>query len=99
MGHAKIDYVPYIKVSPVNDSHGREGKVFVWQFKEDEEHTFDRGLPAEGGTRRKPWLLHSLDVKEMMFCGIDIACVDDVCLLPLSITHTRVLWLLRVRDR
>jgi len=57
--------------------HGRDGKVFVWQLKGDEEGTLDRGLPADGGTRRKPWLLHSVDVKEMTFCGVDIALTED----------------------
>jgi len=40
--------------------------------------TLDRGLPSDGGVRRKPWLLHSLDVKGMNFCGMDMCAVDDV---------------------
>jgi ASTRA-associated protein 1 len=61
-----------------NCRHGRDGKVFVWSIKEDEEARFDRGVPADGGTRRKPWLLHSLDVKEMTFCGVDVVNIDGV---------------------
>jgi len=48
-------------------THGRDGKVFVWQFGEKEEARLDRGLPADEGIRQKPWLLHSLEVKEMTF--------------------------------
>jgi hypothetical protein len=51
----------------------------VWQLKAEEEDTFEIKLPTDGGPRRKPWLLHSLDVKEMTFCGIDVVCTDDVC--------------------
>jgi len=64
----------------INNRNGRDGKVFVWQIKEDDEPNLDNGLPAEGGTRRKPWLLHSLDVKEMTFCGIDVVIKDEVSL-------------------
>jgi len=52
--------------------------VFVWQLREEEEGGLDCGLPADGGTRRKPWLLHSLDVKEMTFCGVDVVLMEDV---------------------
>ena len=52
--------------------------MFVWQLKESEEEGMDCGLPADGGTRRKPWLLHSLDVKEMTFCGVDVAITNEV---------------------
>ena len=52
--------------------------MFVWQIKEEEEGELDSGLPADGGTRRKPWLLHSLDVKEMTFCGVDVVPTEDV---------------------
>jgi hypothetical protein len=44
----------------------------VWQFGEKEENSLDSGLPSDGGVRRKPWLLHSMDVKEMTFCGMDV---------------------------
>jgi len=57
--------------------HGRDGKVFVWQLKPGEEGNLDCGLPADGGTRRKPWLLHSVDVKEMTFCGVDVAVTEE----------------------
>lgn len=61
--------------------HGRDGKVFVWQFGENVEGSFDTGLPADGGRHRKPWLLHSIDVKEMTFCGIDVVLHDEVSFL------------------
>ena len=52
--------------------------MFVWQLREDEEDSLDSGLPADGGTRRKPWLVYSLDVKEMTFCGVDVALMEEV---------------------
>ena len=59
--------------------------MFVWQFKAEDEAGMDCGLPADGGTRRKPWLLHALDVKEMTFCGIDVALTNQVRLHPNSV--------------
>jgi hypothetical protein len=58
--------------------HGRDGKVLVWQFSQEGEKNLDLGLPSDGGLRRKPLLLHSVDVNEVNFCGIDIVCTDDV---------------------
>ena len=58
--------------------NGRDGKVFVWQIGEEDESNLECGLPADGGTRRKPWLLYGLDVKEMTFCGIDVVIKDEV---------------------
>jgi hypothetical protein len=65
-------------MAQANYRHGRDGKVFAWQFKDQEEGTFNYKLPSDGGIRRKPWLLHSLDVKEMTFCGMDAVCTDGV---------------------
>ena len=53
----------------------------MWRFSEEDEVNLDSGLPADGGSRRKPWLCHSLDVKEMTFCSIDVVCRDEVLLL------------------
>jgi hypothetical protein len=57
-------------------SHGRDGKVFAWKLGENED--LDSALPADGGTRRKPWLLYSIDVKDMTFCGMDVVEVEEV---------------------
>jgi hypothetical protein len=65
-------------VTEFNCRHGRDGKVFVWQLGDREEASMDRGLPSDGGIRRKPWLLYSLDVKEMTFCGIDLILQREV---------------------
>lgn len=70
--------------------NGREGKVFVWKLQDEDEVTLETGVPGDGGPRRKPWLLHSLDVKEMTFCGVDVAFVNQV--LPHS-------WCLLTRGR
>ena len=58
--------------------NGREGKVFVWQLREEDEGLLEKSVPGDGGLRRKPWLLHSLDVKEMTFCGVDVAFSNNV---------------------
>lgn len=52
--------------------------MFVWQLKGDGVEDLDCGLPADGGPRRKPWLLHSVDVKQMTFCGVDVALMEEV---------------------
>jgi ASTRA-associated protein 1 len=78
--------------------HGRDGKVFVWQIKEDEEDKFDRGLPADGGPRRKPWLLHSLDVKEMTFCGADVISTVEVLSAISAMLTPRMPSLLPLRE-
>ena len=78
MALRQTSHVSRRKATVINYSHGREGKVYVWRFSEEDEANLDFGLPADGGSRRKPWLLHSLDVKEMTFCGIDSICPDEV---------------------
>ena len=74
-----------MKSDIINFRHGRDGKVFVWRFTEEDEANLDFGVPADGGSRRKPWLLHSIDVKEMTFCGIDVVCSDKVFVLYLLV--------------
>jgi ASTRA-associated protein 1 len=74
-----------MKSDNINYIHGRDGKVFVWRFGEEDEANLDSGLPADGGSRRKPWLLHSFDVKEMTFCGMDVVCPDEVLVLNLLV--------------
>jgi hypothetical protein len=69
--------------------NGREGKVFVWKLQAEDEVTLETGVPGDGGTRRKPWLLHSLDVKEMTFCGVDVAFAKEVLTPQLQFANSR----------
>jgi WD40 repeat protein len=69
--------ITYIVRGQSDGRHGRDGKVFAWQLGEDQGN-LDCGLPADGGSRRKPWLLHSIDVKEMTFCGMQVVEVEQV---------------------
>jgi ASTRA-associated protein 1 len=53
-------------------SHGRDGKVNVWQVRESEENGLDRELPVEEETKgewKQSWLLHSLQVHTLNFCA------------------------------
>jgi hypothetical protein len=93
VGYGEVGHV--LRIAGLADCrNGRDGKVFVWQFGEKEEGGLDCGLPADEGIRQKPWLLHSLDVKEMTFCGIDMVVRDQVSSC-FSISNRRKLsWLL-----
>jgi len=50
----------------------------VWQFRKEDEELLEKSVPGDDGPRRKPWLLHSLDIKDMTFCGVDVAISNDV---------------------
>lgn len=52
-------------------THGRDGKLNVWQLTADEEASFSKQLPATDPSmhRKKPWLLHSLPVNTLNFCA------------------------------
>ena len=52
----------------------------MWRFREEDERLLEKSVPGDGGPRRNPWLLHSLDVKEMTFCGVDVAIFNEVLL-------------------
>lgn len=49
-------------------THGRDNKIFVWRV---EEEGMDVLLPVEDEVswRRRPWLVASLDVNALNFCG------------------------------
>jgi WD40 repeat protein len=52
-------------------SHGRDNKINVWAFSEEDEQSMSTTLPIEDSTshRKQPWLLHSLTIPTLNFCS------------------------------
>ncbi|EFR00221.1 hypothetical protein MGYG_03224 [Nannizzia gypsea CBS 118893] len=54
-------------------THGRDHKLCVWKLNEKDEDVVGRTLPLDTQNnpqdRNKPWLLHSLSVNALNFCG------------------------------
>ena len=57
-------------------SHGRDSKINVWAFSEEDERSMSTTLPIEDSTshRKQPWLLHSLTIPTLNFCSF--ACLS-----------------------
>ena len=53
-------------------SHGRDGKLNVWQLRLEDEDGLSKELPVEESTKgdwRQPWILHSVQVHTLNFCA------------------------------
>ncbi|KAL7276111.1 Astra associated protein 1 Asa1 [Rhizina undulata] len=67
-----------LKVGELRDgvvTHGRDNRIFVWKL--DEKLGLDTVLPVEEfeGQRRNPWLIASMEVNALNFCGFGM-CQD-----------------------
>ncbi|KFY89997.1 hypothetical protein V500_05359 [Pseudogymnoascus sp. VKM F-4518 (FW-2643)] len=51
-------------------THGKDNKLLVWKFSEEEEASLSTTLPVEDPTtpRKQPWLLYVLNVNTLNFC-------------------------------
>ncbi|KFY22888.1 hypothetical protein V493_06243 [Pseudogymnoascus sp. VKM F-4281 (FW-2241)] len=51
-------------------THGKDNKLLVWKFSEEEEDSLSKTLPVEDPTtpRKQPWLLYVLNVNTLNFC-------------------------------
>ncbi|OBT68530.1 hypothetical protein VE03_01678 [Pseudogymnoascus sp. 23342-1-I1] len=51
-------------------THGKDNKLIVWKFSEEEEASLSTTLPVEDPTtpRKQPWLLYVLNVNTLNFC-------------------------------
>lgn len=70
-------------------THGRDHRVKVWQLRSADEASLSDVLPADevdgfgdgsGTQQRMPWLLHSVEVNALNFCGF------AVCAAPVPST-------------
>ncbi|KFY44930.1 hypothetical protein V495_03181 [Pseudogymnoascus sp. VKM F-4514 (FW-929)] len=52
-------------------THGKDNKLVVWKFSEEEEASLSTTLPVEDPTtpRKQPWLLYILHVNTLNFCS------------------------------
>ncbi|KFY08223.1 hypothetical protein V492_06424 [Pseudogymnoascus sp. VKM F-4246] len=52
-------------------THGKDNKLVVWKFSEEDEANLSTTLPVEDPTtpRKQPWLLYVLDVNSLNFCS------------------------------
>jgi len=55
--------------------HGRDSKINVWAFSDEDEQSMSTTLPIEDSSshRKQPWLLHSLTIPTLNFCSF--ACI------------------------
>jgi WD40 repeat protein len=61
-------------------SHGRDGKLNVWQLRATDEDGLSTELPVEQAVERdwkQPWLLHSLQVHTLNFCAFAMCEIED----------------------
>jgi len=61
-------------------SHGRDGKLNVWQLGTEDEHMLSKDLPIEESTKgnwKQPWILHSLPVHTLNFCAFAMCQVPN----------------------
>ncbi|ATZ55794.1 hypothetical protein BCIN_12g03540 [Botrytis cinerea B05.10] len=51
--------------------HGKDNKLIIWKLPPSEEEFMSKVLPVDTvpEERRKPWILHMLDVNTMNFCA------------------------------
>ncbi|KAG9236338.1 WD40-repeat-containing domain protein [Amylocarpus encephaloides] len=50
-------------------THGKDNKLIVWKFSEEDEESMSVVLPVNTpDSRKQPWLLHVLEVNTMNFC-------------------------------
>ncbi|EMR87866.1 putative wd repeat protein [Botrytis cinerea BcDW1] len=52
-------------------THGKDNKLIIWKLPPSEEEFMSKVLPVDTvpEERRKPWILHMLDVNTMNFCA------------------------------
>ncbi|KAF7945910.1 uncharacterized protein EAE97_004948 [Botrytis byssoidea] len=52
-------------------THGKDNKLIIWKLPPSEEEFMSKVLPVDtvSEERRKPWILHILDVNTMNFCA------------------------------
>ncbi|ELR09811.1 ASTRA complex subunit [Pseudogymnoascus destructans] len=52
-------------------THGKDNKLIVWKFSEEDEASLSATLPVEDPMtpRKQPWLLYVLDVNSLNFCS------------------------------
>lgn len=51
--------------------HGKDNKLIIWKLPPSDEDSMSKVLPVDtvSEERRKPWVLHMLDVNTMNFCA------------------------------
>ncbi|KAB8298094.1 hypothetical protein EYC80_001856 [Monilinia laxa] len=52
-------------------THGKDNKLIIWKLPTSDENSMSKVPPVDivSEERRKPWVLHMLDVNTMNFCG------------------------------
>ncbi|KAJ8060642.1 hypothetical protein OCU04_010949 [Sclerotinia nivalis] len=52
-------------------THGKDNKLIIWKLPPSEEDSMSKVLPVDtvSEERRRPWILHMLDVNTMNFCA------------------------------
>lgn len=67
---SRLDFVFLEVLLTSHYRHGKDYKLIVWKFSEEDEPTMSVVLPVDTPPepRKQPWLLHILMVNTMNFC-------------------------------
>lgn len=69
-----------LPIFDVCKSHGRDHKLCIWRLNRSDEDTLSKKLPADGlassSAGNEPWLLHSLSINALNFCGFALCPVQ-----------------------
>ena len=60
--------------------HGRDSKINVWAFSDEDEQSMSTTLPIEDSSshRKQPWLLHSLTIPTLNFCSFACCPISSI---------------------
>ena len=71
-------------------SHGKDGRLIVWQLRVIDEEGLAKKLPADGAVndQKQPWMLHSLAVNTLNFCAFSACANLETADLSISLPDT-----------
>lgn len=73
--------------------HGRDHKLIVWKIAREDESGLSTVLPLDGVDveRRRPWVVHLLEVNTMNFCSFAACPLEDSQYSPFLGTSPEIL--------
>ncbi|KFG78834.1 hypothetical protein MANI_007360 [Metarhizium anisopliae] len=74
-------------------THGRDHKLIVWKIAREDESGLSTVLPLDGVDveRRRPWVVHLLEVNTMNFCSFAACPLEDSLYSPFLGTSPEIL--------
>lgn len=71
MSKAVLGYLNTKQQALIWCRHGKDNKLVVWKFSQEDEGALSTTLPVDNSTeqRQQPWVMHVLQVNTMNFCS------------------------------